>query len=278
MLKGDSGDVKLDKGELCKLINAKYRDFKKRGKELTNEERIKAYEKNIDDCEMGESKGGYDKKELIEIAINYFNMNENEIKDMLKEDICKNIRAQIRQMNSDVIVPEKDTKEKLEYKLGDKNVKNGMIYPGDIALCNETPNRGGLSSKKVKQIAQEQFGIDTNHKHKEDICDEIADKLKNKKIIGRNKEGKEPRRETRLSVSKISKIKHSLTDLIGNNNDDEDNEYNEYNEDNEDNSILKNNNLAEILENDISLGITKEKSPISGSTKSITSARIDDDI
>ena len=43
--------------------------------------------------------------------------------------------------------------ENPEYKLGEQGYKDTMIYPGDINNCKETPNRGGFSLKKIKQIA-----------------------------------------------------------------------------------------------------------------------------
>ena len=69
----------LQKPELCRIINAKYREFKTRGKEITDEDRLKAYEKNIDDCENGESKGGYGLNDLKELAINYYDISEDQI-------------------------------------------------------------------------------------------------------------------------------------------------------------------------------------------------------
>ena len=147
----------LQKPELCRIINAKYREFKKRGKEITDEDRIKAYEKNIEDCENGESKGGYSLNDLKELAINYYNIAEEQLKDMNKPQICAHIREEINRIKSDEdILPEK-VKEKLkiekpEYKLGEKGYKDTMIYPGDINNCKETPNRGGFSVKKIKQI------------------------------------------------------------------------------------------------------------------------------
>jgi len=207
----------LQKPELCRIINAKYRDFKKRGREITDKERIIAYEKNIDDCENGESKGGYSLNDLKELAINYYDITEEQLKNMNKPQICKHIREKINQNKSNENIISTKIKENIyienpEYKLGDKGYKNNMIYPGDINNCKETPNRGGFSVKKIKQIATEQFGINTEHKHKDDICDEIANKLKeNKKIIGRKSK---EQRNTRLSASKIHRLRDSFSDLF----------------------------------------------------------------
>jgi hypothetical protein len=207
----------LQKPELCRIINAKYREFKKRGKEITDEDRIKAYEKNIEDCENGESKGGYSLNDLKELAINYYNIAEEQLKDMNKPQICAHIRDNINRIKADEDILPEQVKEKLqiekpEYKLGEKGYKDTMIYPGDINNCKDTPNRGGFTVKKIKQIAADQFSIDTEHKHKDEICDEIADILKKKKkVIGR--QSKE-QRNTRLSASKIHQLRNSFSDLF----------------------------------------------------------------
>jgi len=207
----------LQKPELCRIINAKYREFKKRGREITDEDRIKAYEKNIEDCENGESKGGYSLNDLKELAINYYNIAEEKLKDMNKPQICDHIRENINRIKSDEDILSEKVKEKLqienpEYKIGEKGYKDTMIYPGDINNCKETPNRGGFSVKKIKQIASEQFSINTEHKHKDEICDEISTILKeNKKVIGRKTKDQ---RNTRLSASKIHQLRDSFSDLF----------------------------------------------------------------
>jgi len=207
----------LQKPELCRIINSKFRDFKKRGREITDEDRIEAYEKNIEDCENGESKGGYSLNDLKELAINYYNIAEEQLKDMNKPQICAHIREQINRIKSDEDILPEQVKEKLqiekpEYKLGEKGYKDTMIYPGDINNCKETPNRGGFSVKKIKQIASEQFSINTEHKHKDAICDEIAAILKeNKKVIGRKSK---EQRNTRLSANKIHQLRDSFSDLF----------------------------------------------------------------
>ena len=210
----------LQKPELCRIINAKYREFKKRGKDITDEDRLKAYEKNIDDCENGESKGGYGLNDLKELAINYYDIGEDEIKDMNKPQICTHIRNKLNLIKkhedgediadiAKVGVGALEQAATLDYKLGD--TKN-MIYPGDINNCKETPNRGGFTIKKIKKIASTQFGIATEHKHKDEICDEMEGMLKeNKKVIGRKSK---EQRETRLSANKIHQLRDSFSDLF----------------------------------------------------------------
>ena len=79
-----------------------------------------------------------------------------------------------------------------------------MVYPMDINQCKETPNRGGPGSKEIKQIARDNFGINTDHKHKDEICNEIEAKLK--KGYKKGKRQGDAGRETRISASKISKV------------------------------------------------------------------------
>jgi len=203
----------LQKPELCRIINAKYRDFKKRGREITDEDRLQAYEKNIDDCENGESKGGYGLNDLKELAINYYGIEEEQLKDMNKPQICAHIRRKINRIKEhEDIIPQQEQAEKLNYEIEDKGAYKGkMIYPGNINNCKETPNRGGFTVKKIKQIANEQFDINTEHKHKDEICDEISEKLKNKKVIGKKNLEK---RDTRLSASKIYQLRSSFSDLF----------------------------------------------------------------
>lgn len=203
----------LQKPELCRIINAKYRDFKKRGREITDEDRLQAYEKNIDDCENGESKGGYGLNNLKELAINYYGIEEEQLKDMNKPQICAHIRHKLNRIKEhEDIIPQQEQAEKLNYEIEDKGAYKGkMIYPGNINNCKETPNRGGFTVKKIKQIANEQFDINTEHKHKDEICDEISEKLKNKKVIGKKNLEK---RDTRLSASKIYQLRSSFSDLF----------------------------------------------------------------
>lgn len=198
----------LQKNKLCKIINAKYRDFKTHGKEITDADRLKAYEKNIEDCENGESKGGYSLNDLKELAINYYNITEEQIKDLTKPQICKYIKEQINsiKVKSDILA--KQNNDNLDYK----EYKHLQIYPGNINNCKESPNRGGFTKKKLQHIATKQFNINTEHKHKDEICDEIAEIIKTKKnIIGINSN---KHHNTRLSNRKIYQMRNSFSDLF----------------------------------------------------------------
>jgi hypothetical protein len=217
MMKSD--DVILPKEELCKIINNKYREIKTQGQDITDEDRKLAYSKggkNIDNCEDGESKGGYTLNELKELAINYYGITETQAKDMKKQELCGHIKKVLKQLVNEEVVDDKTLKDKEHYKYGTVSSdedKLSMIYPHDINLCKETPNRGGIGSKEIKKIANENFGINIEHKHKDDICDEIEKKMKeNQKIV---KKDIKPR-ETRLSASKIKKLRYSFNELFEN--------------------------------------------------------------
>ena len=249
-------DTPLSKGDLCKLINNKYREIKKLGRQITDTDRLNAYKKDIDNCEDGNSKGGYSLKELREIGINYFDINEDDANEMLKTELCNIIRKRIKNIKSNIdtnkmldkskttqseidietpknkndtsrgssidsdkdsdIYTQKDTKltqKEIENILGIQISKDSvsgvpeqynMVYPLDINQCKETPKRGGPGSKEIKQIARDNFGINTDHKHKDQICDEIE--LKLKKGYKKGKKQGDTGRETRISASKISKV------------------------------------------------------------------------
>jgi hypothetical protein len=70
--------IYLSKGDLCNIINKKYREIKTRGNIITDKMRVEAYGKDINNCNNGESKGGYSLHDLQEIAINYFDINEKD--------------------------------------------------------------------------------------------------------------------------------------------------------------------------------------------------------
>jgi len=215
MMKSD--DVILPKEELCKIINNKFREIKTQGQDITAEDRKLAYSKggkNIDNCEDGESKGGYALNELKELAINYYGITELQAKDMKKQELCAHIKKVLKQISNEEVFDEKILKDREQYKYGtlsSDGEKLSMIYPHDINLCKETPNRGGIGSKEIKKIATENFGIDTEHKHKDVICDEIEKKLKEEKKIVKKVIAP---RETRLSASKIKKLRYSFNELF----------------------------------------------------------------
>jgi hypothetical protein len=196
--------------------------------------------KDIDNCGKGESKGGYSFKELQELATIYFGLSEEDIKNkkMQKEAICKHITKEIKKIKYDkehIDLKEQDLKnparkhseQDLLYNKGARESESitnkgargaealaegklNMAYTSDIKLCKETPNRGGLGLKELKHIAIDNFGISIEHKTKEQICDDIEEKLKN---IAKE-DRLESRRATRISASKISKLRYSFDDIL----------------------------------------------------------------
>ena len=243
--KGQGDDTKLLlKDDLCRIINNKFREIKLQGsKNITDDMKLEAYigkdNKDIDNCGKGESKGGYSSKELQELATIYFGLSEEDIKNkkMQKEAICKHITKEIKRIKYNkehIDLKEQDLLYNKGFKgaeaplagaLADedddedddsinfnskKEEKLNMAYTSDIKLCKETPNRGGLGLKELKHIAIDNFGISIEHKTKEQICDDIEEKLKN---IA-NEDRLESRRATRISASKISKLRYSFDDIL----------------------------------------------------------------
>jgi hypothetical protein len=148
------------------------------------EQKLNAYEKDIDKCEEGEKKGGYGINELKNIAITYYGLDEDEVKDYKKPELCKVIRRALNKIRK-----AKETETYLETKTSKVETKNNntmnnnsdlynMKYPGDIKLCNESPKKGGINYSKLKHIAENNFNIYiTNITKKEELCELIKNKL-----------------------------------------------------------------------------------------------------
>ena len=180
--------IKLQKDVLCKIINNKYREIQKSYGIGSSDDTIilNAYAKDIDQCINGESKGGYSWPKLKDIAITYYGLTEDEIKekDYKKEDLCKYISKIINRQEQDLGNPA----HKTALKNNSENHENHdnsdkdytMKYNGDIKLCNETPKRGGLSLSKVKKIAEKNFNIDIQNKNKKELCSLIEEKIQKK--------------------------------------------------------------------------------------------------
>ena len=103
-------------GNAIKIINNKYRQIKTRGDEITDEDRLKAYEKDIDNCEKGESKGGYSLTQLREIAINYFDLDDDMAKKLDKNELCTYVRKRINKL-------EKGQLDKKEGSMPDEEIE-----------------------------------------------------------------------------------------------------------------------------------------------------------
>jgi hypothetical protein len=167
---------------------------------ITDEMRVDVYKKDLDNCNKGESKGGYSLHELQEMAINYFDLAEDKAKAMPKPELCNHISRVIKKIK--------------KMDIDDENKVTGVsreggvnyIYPRDMAQCKETPNRGGMGSKELKVVAKENFGLDVEGKSKEEICDAIEGKLVDIRKKGRITE----RKQTLLRASKVNKLKYTF--------------------------------------------------------------------
>ena len=194
----------LTKKELCKIINTKYREIITQtygSSGITDKMRKDIYVKEIDNCENGEAKGGYSIIELKNMAINYFNLSEDEAKTMKKPELCKHIRKILNKIDYDeehknsLIDKTDKTGNDNDDDNDDDNDKNidinnnenakddnlNYIYKGDINNCVDSPNRGGINLKELKKIAVYNFGINVNSKLKEEICSDIKYKLNENK-------------------------------------------------------------------------------------------------
>ena len=154
------------KDELCAIINKKIRSMKS---VITDADRIAVYQKDLNKCKDGESKGGYKVLEVREMAINYFDLDEETARKMDKPQICDYIIPIIKKIKKeDIDIPT---------SAEDENIGAKGVYPGDIRKCNDSTKKGGMSSTKLKKIAAANFGIDPTQ-HKEEICKQIEAKLK----------------------------------------------------------------------------------------------------
>lgn len=166
----------LFKNELCAMFNQKIRDMKKAetlaaaGVSEPDMENIKkmVYTKDPMHCVDGPTKGGYKLTELREMAITYFGLSQEEALPMSKEALCSHIMTQ------------------LNAKPEDDDVLGGLatqdvdsIYPAnrDVELCAKPTGRGGISKKKVNEIATKYFNIDIRGKSKSVLCGMIKKEL-----------------------------------------------------------------------------------------------------
>jgi len=231
------GDVYLPREHLCKIINDRVTLLK--GSKLTDKDRLSMYQKDIDNCKQGESKGGYKLHQLKNIATQYFNLEAVEAMQMKKDDVCEYLVPIIKDLQDKLIETEKETKPNTN-----TSTKN-MIEYFDIKQCKTSPNRSGYKLKAVQQIAQT-IGI-PDRGNKFELCDLIAEKLnnmKNGKMSKKNVYLSSKKRTYRIGTKKLKAIK-SLDDDNSNNNDDNSNDANSNN--NDDNS---NNNDANSNNND----------------------------
>ena len=217
----------LQKTELCKIINQKFREIKTHTQgnaNITDKMRKEAYSKDISNCPYGNNKGGYKKNELKNIAISYFNLSEDDANNMSKEAICEHISKILSDINEkeEMLSSKGDTMgdgkgDGKGDRRGDGNgdgkrdvldvnkAKFNLKYPGDISLCNETPNRGGFTIKKLKFIAKNKFGLtNTESKSKSEICTEIANNLKTEANKEQQYKGKRDGSNSNANINKFS--------------------------------------------------------------------------
>lgn len=151
------GDTILPKDDLCNLVNKKYREIRVK-RDITDNDRSESYKKPLEYCVEGPEKGGYLKSELQEMAVNYFGIKDDDAKQMSKSELCSHIIPIIRRIREGV---------------SEKFNKNKYIYPGKIEQCKEPPQFQGINVKRLKEIANTNFGINTDGMSKDDICDKI---------------------------------------------------------------------------------------------------------
>ena len=151
------GDTILPKDEMCNIVNKKYREIKVKSV-ITDDDRSDAYKKPLDTCIEGPEKGGYLKSELQEMGVRYFGMKDDDAKQMSKSELCAHIVPIIRRIREGV---------------SEKFDENKYVYPGKIEFCKEPPQYQGINVKRLKEIANNNFGINTDGMSKDDICDKI---------------------------------------------------------------------------------------------------------
>jgi hypothetical protein len=151
------GDTILPKDEMCNIVNKKYREIKVKS-DITDDDRSDAYKKPLDTCIEGPEKGGYLKSELQEMGVRYFGMKDDDAKQMSKSELCAHIVPIIRRIREGV---------------SEKFDENKYVYPGKIEFCKEPPQYQGINVKRLKEIANSNFGIKTDGMSKDDICDKI---------------------------------------------------------------------------------------------------------
>lgn len=167
----------LFKNDLCAMFNQKIRDMKKAealaaaGVSSTEPdmENIKkmVYAKDPLHCVDGPTKGGYKLTELREMAITYFGLSQEAALPMSKEALCGHIMSQLNAKPDNNVLGGLATKD------------IDAIYPAnrDVDLCAKPTGRGGISKKKVNEIATKYFNIDIRGKSKSVLCGMIKKEL-----------------------------------------------------------------------------------------------------
>ena len=167
-------DIIVKKDILCNLINKEFRKIRFRKDKITDSDKVKAYAKDPNNCMETENKGGYYKKYLVEMAINYFDLSEEDAGKMSKGDLCKYIIPKIKKIKKEFESTAMSASKSIDMTSSDIN----YYYPGNLSKCNDVPGRGGFNIRKLKAIALKNFNIDIKGKTKDELCDLIENKVR----------------------------------------------------------------------------------------------------
>lgn len=199
------GDKAILKEQLCNKINDTFRKKQLGSKPITDFERANAYQKKLGQCLEGENKGGYYKSELREMGIKYFDLDDDKSQNMSKKDLCEYIIPKVIEVRKKLGVSIESGKSTTKVSTISKKDLD-KLYPGKIEKCNESPQRGGLNIKKLKKIANENFGIDVGNMQKEEICDSIEAKMREIYQQVLDEEEEREKRDTVLDLDDVDKL------------------------------------------------------------------------
>ena len=198
------GDKAILKDQMCNKINEAYRKQQLGSKPINDYERANAYQKKLGQCLEGENKGGYYKSELREMGIKYFDLNDDKSQNMTKKELCEYIIPKVIDVRKKLGVSIESGRSTTKVSSISKKDLD-KLYPGKIEKCNESPQRGGLNIKKLKKIANENFGIDVVNMQKEEICAAIETKMREiyQQVLD---EEEEEKADTILDLDDVDKL------------------------------------------------------------------------
>lgn len=188
-------DIIIKKEELCDIINKEYRKQYYKSKIKSEKDKAFIYEKDPNKCNETNTKGGYYKNDLIEIAVNAFDLDNNKASEMSKEQLCKYIIPKVKKLrkkyslemyddlsttksNSNTINSKFNSKFKKSFIEDKIHIEPDYMYPGKINKCKDVPGRGGKTIKELKKIAKDHFKINVSGMSKIEICDRIEKLMK----------------------------------------------------------------------------------------------------
>ena len=121
---------------------------------------------------------------------------------MSKKDLCEYIIPKVIDIRKKLGVSIESGKSTTKISSISKKDLN-KLYPGKIEKCNESPQRGGLNIKKLKKIANENFGIDIANM--QEICTAIESKMREIYQLALEEE-EEEKAETILDLDDVDKL------------------------------------------------------------------------